>query len=255
MGILSWVILITATAGIGGTGLGGMVGALLRRDSDKAVSLLLSFAGGVMLAVVCFDLITGALFPHGPQEKADVLVVIGGILVGYGGVGLLNGGLDRRAAARTNSTPMLLSGLVTAGAIALHNLPEGMVIGAGYAAGDAVSPMGSGGFLLAVVIGLHNIPEGMAVAAQLIVGGMKKGRAVILTALTGLPTVIGALLGYRLGTLGTTSLSLVLSLASGAMLYVVLGELLPEGTMLFRSKLPAFAALLGLLVGLLIVYC
>lgn len=52
MGMLGWVIIITAIAGIGGTGLGGLVGALFKKNTEKSVSLLLSFAGGVMLSVV-----------------------------------------------------------------------------------------------------------------------------------------------------------------------------------------------------------
>ena len=63
--ILIWVVIITGIAGIGGTGLGGYVGAVLRRDSAKGISLLLAFAGGVMMAVVCFDLIPEAFKPEG----------------------------------------------------------------------------------------------------------------------------------------------------------------------------------------------
>ena len=61
MGVIGTLILATAIAGIGGTGLGGIIGALLQKDSNRTVSLLLSFAGGVMLSVVCFDLIVEAI--------------------------------------------------------------------------------------------------------------------------------------------------------------------------------------------------
>ena len=107
---------------------------------------------------------------------------------------------------------------------------------------------------MAAVIGMHNVPEGMAVAVPLIAGGMGRGRAVLTTAVTGAPTVLGAVLGYFLGTLGPATLSLCLSFASGAMLYVVFGELLPESALLWRSRLPALAAVAGILVGMGIVY-
>ena len=113
--------------------------------------------------------------------------------------------------------------------------------------------MGSG-LVMAVIIGLHNIPEGMAVAVPLISGGMSRAKAVLLTAVTGAPTVIGALLGFWVGMLSPLALSLSLSFASGAMRYVVLGELLPEGILMWRSKMPATAALVGILVGLLLIY-
>ena len=111
-----------------------------------------------------------------------------------------------------------------------------------------------GGLTMAVVIGLHNIPEGMAVAVPLISGGMPKWRSVVITALTGFPTVLGALLGFTVGAMGPTALSLSLSFASGAMLYVVFGELLPESILMWRSKLPATATIIGMLTGLVIIY-
>lgn len=139
-------------------------------------------------------------------------------------------------------------------AIALHNLPEGMVIGASYAQEKTVGFTVSGGLILAIVIGLHNIPEGMSVSVPLIAGGMKKPRAVLITAATGAPTIIGAMLGYSLGNMGPLSLAISLSFASGAMLYVVFGELLPEAILMWRSKFPAFGMLIGLLVGMVIIF-
>ena len=82
---------------------------------------------------------------------------------------------------------------------------------------------------------------------------MKKPKAVLLTALSGLPTVFGALLGYALGGINDLMLVLSLGFASGAMLYVVFGELLPESILMWRSKLPAFALFVGVIVGFLLV--
>ena len=62
------IIWITALAGMGGTGLGGLVSCLFRKDSSKTVSLLLSFAAGVMTSVVCFDLLTEALHQIGEKS-------------------------------------------------------------------------------------------------------------------------------------------------------------------------------------------
>ena len=83
MGMLGWVIIITAIAGIGGTGLGGLVGALFKKNTEKSVSLLLSFAGGVMLSVVCFDLLMDAMNQF-DDATMNLLIVIGMVLVGYG---------------------------------------------------------------------------------------------------------------------------------------------------------------------------
>ena len=84
------VVLITAIAGVGGTGLGGLIGALFKKDSSRIVSLLLSFAGGVMMAVVCFDLISSAILPENADAPISVFIVMAGILFGYCVVYLLN---------------------------------------------------------------------------------------------------------------------------------------------------------------------
>jgi ZIP family zinc transporter len=134
----------------------------------------------------------------------------------------------------------------------LHNVPEGMTIGASYASNDGL--LGTSALVLAVIIGLHNIPEGMAVSVPLISGGMTKWKAVLITAASGIPTILGALLGYVLGEIGPLGLTMSLGFASGAMLYVVFGEILPQSILMYHSKLPAFSAIAGILAGLLIIF-
>lgn len=277
------IIWITALAGMGGTGLGGLVSCLFRKDSSKTVSLLLSFAAGVMTSVVCFDLLTEAL--NSDQNRANIWLVVLGVLLGYVVIALLNSWIDSKTnhevahidenhprtadsleelthanhlqehrEGRQPRSGLFLAGLVMAAAIALHNVPEGMVIGASFARTVGGVQLNRGGLTMAIIIGVHNIPEGMAVAVPLISGGMSKWRSVMTTALTGFPTVLGALLGYSLGTMGPMALALSLSFASGAMLYVVFGELLPESILMWRSKLPAATTIIGMLTGLIIIY-
>ncbi len=281
MSMLLWVVIITAIAGVGGTGLGGLISACFKKNSDKTASLLLSFASGVMLSVVCFDLIADAI----AQEVSganSVYLTIFGVLAGFVVIFLLNHIIDKQTnheiphidvdhpktadgldelihydhyeSHKENRKNLFVAGVVMACAIALHNLPEGMVIGASYAAEHDLTAFTGGGFLMAVVIGLHNIPEGMSVAVPLMAGGMKKWKAVCVTAFSGAPTILGALIGYWLGVLGPVALCLSLSFASGAMLYVVFGELMPESILMWRSKLPAFATVIGVLVGMLIIF-
>ena len=61
MNTFAFVVIVTTIAGVGGTGLGGLIGVLFTRNSEKIVSLLLSFAGGVMLSIVCLDLLSDAI--------------------------------------------------------------------------------------------------------------------------------------------------------------------------------------------------
>ena len=279
-----WLLVgITALAGMGGTGMGGLVACLFKKDSNKTVSLLLSFAAGVMTSVVCFDLLTEAL--HSGKGNGNVFLVVGGVLLGYVVIALLNAVIDRRTdrevahidenhprtadsleelthanhlhehrEGRQPRSGLFLAGLVMAAAIALHNIPEGMVIGASFARSVGEILTNRGGLAMAIIIGLHNIPEGMAVAVPLISGGMPKWRSVLVTSVTGFPTILGAVLGFLLGAMGPTALALSLSFASGAMLYVVFGELLPESILMWKSKKPATAAIVGILTGLIIIY-
>ena len=278
MGILETLIMTTFLAGVAGTGLGGLIGAMLQKDSNRTVSLLLSFAGGVMLSVVCFDLVTEAI-----ETNAGVFTVVGAIAFGVAITYFLNYLIDRKTnpevphidenhpktaddldelihfdhleqhyARQDSRLSLFVAGIVMASAIALHNVPEGMTIGASYASNDGV--MGSAALVLAVLIGLHNIPEGMAVSVPLISGGMAKWKAVLITASSGIPTILGALLGYWLGEIGPLGLTLSLGFASGAMLYVVFGEILPQSILMYHSKLPAFSTIVGILVGILIIF-
>ena len=278
MGVIETLILTTAIAGIVGTGLGGLIGALLQKDSNRTVSLLLSFAGGVMLAVVCFDLAVEAI-----GTGVGIYPVIGSIALGVAVIYFLNWLIDRKTNPevphidashpqthddldelihadhfrehynhRDSKLALFVAGMVMACAIALHNVPEGMTIGASYASSQGV--MGRAALTLAILIGLHNIPEGMAVSVPLISGGMTKWKAVCITAASGIPTVVGAVLGYWLGEIGPMGLCMSLGFASGAMLYVVFGEILPQAIIMYRSKLPAFSAIVGILVGMLIIF-
>lgn len=267
---------------MGGTGLGGAVACLFRKDSNKTVSLLLSFAAGVMTSVVCFDLLTEALHAN---EHTAFWPVVAGVIVGFAVIAGLNALIDKvtnheiahidenhpRTAdsleelthanhlhehmeGRQPRSGLFLAGLVMAFAIALHNIPEGMVIGVSFSRTVTELLKNRGGLMMAIVIGLHNIPEGMAVAVPLISGGMNKVRSVAVTAISGAPTILGAILGFLVGAISPTALILSLSFASGAMLYVVFGELLPESILMWKSKLPAAVVVLGMLMGLAIVY-
>ena len=278
MGVIETLIVTTALAGVAGTGLGGLVGAMLQKDSNRTVSLLLSFAGGVMLSVVCFDLVTEAI-----ETRMGTLTVVASIAFGVAVTYILNYLIDKKTnpevphidenhpqtaddldelihsdhweqhqADKDNRLGLFVAGVVMACAIALHNVPEGMTIGASYASDDGV--MGGAALVLAVLIGLHNIPEGMAVSVPLISGGMAKWKAVLITASSGIPTILGALLGYMLGEIGPFGLTLSLGFASGAMLYVVFGEILPQSILMYHSKLPAFSTIVGILVGMLIIF-
>ena len=280
----AFVTLVTLISGAGGTGLGGLIGALFKSESNRTISLLLAFAGGVMTAMVCFDLLAEAEEAASQIAEHGVLLVILAVALGVAVVYLLNHLIDRKTRKEVSHTAdadhpethddidelvhadhlnmhkrhndsklsLFVAGVVMACAIALHNIPEGMTIGASFAVSSDL--MWGTGMIMAVLIGLHNIPEGMAVAVPLISGGTGRVRATLLTAACGLPTVLGAWLGFWLGDIGPLGLTMSLGFASGAMLYVVFGEIMPESYLIYRSKLPAFAVMVGLALGMFMIF-
>ena len=223
------IFCITAVTGAGGLSLGGVLAAAVHSPSDRTMSLLLRFTAGVMFSVVCFDLIADA------REEASALPVLCWILIGYLCTYLLNCWIDKQAhhthshgghshtdahghshshnhshetahSGHDNGElcacghhTLRTAGLVLAAAVALHNMPVGMAIGATFAGTAAPGHAGHAGILAALIIGLHNIPEGMSIAAPLLAGGSRPAGAVGVAALSGLPTIIGALLGYSRG--------------------------------------------------------
>ena len=280
----AFVTLVTLISGAGGTGLGGFIGALFKSESNRTISLLLAFAGGVMTAMVCFDLLAEAEEAASQIAEHGVVLVIFAVALGVAVVYLLNHLIDRKTRKEVSHTAdehhpethddidelvhadhlnmhkrhndsrlsLFVAGVVMACAIALHNIPEGMTIGASFAVSDNL--MWGTGMIMAVLIGLHNIPEGMAVAVPLISGGTGRVKATLLTAACGLPTVLGAWLGFWLGDIGPLGLTMSLGFASGAMLYVVFGEIMPESYLIYRSKLPAYAVRVGLALGMFMIF-
>lgn len=279
------VTLMTLIAGVGGTGLGGILGALVRTESNRIVSLLLSATSGVMISIVCFELMVESLeAAQSVFSDGAVFVVCIAVLVGMAVVFLLNWLIDKRTEGEVPHTASSLhpkthdnidelshidhynqhlkehapkrelwvAGVVIACAIALHSIPEGMSIGASYNI-DTEGGV-SMALILAVLIGLHNIPEGMAVSVPLVAGGMKRIKAALLTAASGAPVVLGAWLGYWIGDIGAIGLAASLGFASGAMLYVVFGEIIPQAVLMYRSKVPAFFVIIGMLIGMIIIY-
>ena len=183
MNTVLYILVITALAGVGGTGLGSILSCLFKKDSNRIVSLLLSFAAGVMLAVVCFDLLSEALIESG------VFLVIAGLSFGYIIIGILNAIIDSKTnkevahidkshpktadsleelthanhlqehmEGRQPRSGLFIAGLIMAAAIALHNVPEGIVIGSSFAKSAKELVLDRAGITMAIVIGLHNIP-------------------------------------------------------------------------------------------------
>jgi ZIP family zinc transporter len=196
-----------------------------------------------MVAIVSFD-----LFPEAIAAGGLLLTSIGTAL-GAGLISLIDTVLphthanpEDRESSRFARTSLLL-GI----GVALHNLPEGLAIGAAYSSGLAF------GATITILIFLHNIPEGMAIAAPLLVSGGSRLRAVTITALAGLPVAIGAMVGAAAASVSPHILTLALGFAGGAMLFIVADELLPGACELAETGHNAgFGLVAGTLAGMIL---
>lgn len=214
-------------------GLGTSVGALAiftaRKLHPRTENILLSAAAGVMLAASFFALLQPAIALaseqlHGPVT--GMLLVVAGLLAGGYGLHLLHDriphehfhtGREGPSAAHLQRIWLFVI------AISLHNFPEGMAVGVGFAHGDV-----SAGLPLAVGIGLQNVPEGLAVAVSLASAGYSRLQAFLVASLTGLVEPVGGLAGGSAVWLAELLLAPVMAMAAGAMIFIISDEIIPE---------------------------
>ena len=254
------VIMLSAIAGIFGMGLGGLIAAvLLKNPSEKVMCWMLSFAGGIMIGIVCFGIIPEA------AEISNTIIAMVGLIVGIVVIMILNRIVDNISSTATgdpnvhhtheelyhadssvfkNRSRMLRSGIIMFIAIALHNLPEGIAIGAGGTYDFQL------GVILAIMITIHSLPEGMAVAALLLAGGVGKWKVVLITELSGTPVLIGGIIGILVGGISDVAVAISLAVAGGAMLYVVFGEIIPQSIVMTKSRIATIITLAGIIIGL-----
>lgn len=196
-----------------GTTLGGILGVFIKRKSNKFLSFILSFASGLMMAVVCFDLIPEAL------EISNIFFVIVGILMGIIAMIfcdlLVEKKFNKKSSVKNQKDSLLKTGMIVSIGLAIHNFPEGLAIGSGFEASMRL------GLSLAVAICLHDIPEGVSMAIPMKNGGMKKSKVIYYVILSGITTGIGAFCGAIVGSISEQIIAICLSFAAGAMLYIV----------------------------------
>lgn len=217
-----------------GTTLGSACVFFMKRSlGDLVQRSLAGFAAGVMVAASIWSLLIPAIDQSEGMGKLSFLPAFVGFWVGVLFLLLLDHliphlhvGSDQAEGpkSRLDRTTMMVL------AVTLHNIPEGMAVGvmyAGFLAGDAQITAASA-LVLSLGIAIQNFPEGAIISMPLRAEGMKKGRAFCGGVLSGVVEPIGAVLTILAAQLVVPALPYLLSFAAGAMLYVVVEELIPE---------------------------
>lgn len=215
--------------------------------SLRARDMFLGFAAGVMLAASFFSLIIPGLevAEHiTGSVTLSALIVIIGIIVGVGAIAALNEGIPHTHFVQGRQGPMssrLQKVWLFVFAITIHNFPEGLAVGVSFGGGDI-----GNGTSIAIGIGLQNAPEGLAVAVALLGEGYSRKRSFLIAALSGMIEPVGGLLGVLTVTMSQQFLPWGLAFAAGAMIYVIVHEIIPE----IQNRSFANEATAGLTVGL-----
>ena len=226
-----------------GTTLGGIIGVKFKNTSKKFLSFVLSLASGLMISIVCFDLVPEAM------EIGKFSNMILGVIFGIATMIICDVAVQRKFSTnskhKNNTNSLLKTGIIVSVGLALHNFPEGLAIGSGFEASVKL------GYSLALAIALHDIPEGISMAVPMKNGGMKASKVIIYVILSGITTGIGAFFGAIVGNISKEVISMCLAFAAGAMLYIVSGELIPESNKLYKGRMSAIGNIIGFLLGIL----
>lgn len=232
--------LVGLFAGVVGTAAGGLVVLFFRRPSDTVFSVILGFSGGIMLSVTAFNLMPEAFRLAGVGWGITGLVV-GTILIGF--IDLVTPHMHFFSTDKESSRFARASLFIGLG-IAMHNLPEGIAIGAGL---SSSARFGAG---IAALMTLHNMPEGMAMCAPMCRVSGWSWQIVAMAAAAGVPTGIGALIGVILGGASPVILALSLGFAAGAMLFVTCDELIPDAQELRVGHTGTYGIVAGVVAGI-----
>ena len=217
-----------------GTSLGAACVFLMKKAmSDRMQRILTGFAAGVMVAASIWSLLLPAMEQASAMGRWSFVPAVAGFWLGILFLLLLdhliphlhrNSRYAEGPRSRLQKTTMLVL------AVTLHNIPEGMAVGvvyAGYLTGNVeISAMGA--LALSLGIAIQNFPEGAIISTPLKAEGVKRTRAFVAGVLSGIVEPVGAALTILAASLVVPALPYLLCFAAGAMLYVVVEELIPE---------------------------
>jgi ZIP family zinc transporter len=254
-----------AAAGLTGlaTGLGAFPFFFLRRLPRRAYDGILGLGAGLMLAAATLGLLSEALAGvRGPSglDPATLTRVVVGFLLGVALAAIMDRFIPHRHAGghhehirgeehdHEERPEELRRSYAIIGALSIHRIPEGLAIGAGFAAGQASHL----GWLLVISVGIQNVCEGVVMGAPLRQSGVSPWRGLALTIASGLAVPLGALLGNAWSTSASSTLPVVLALAGGILIYVTSNEVIPESHSHGHEGTASAGVVLGFLLTMVI---
>jgi Predicted divalent heavy-metal cations transporter len=226
------------------TVLGALPLLFVRSLSEKWKDILIAFSAGIMVSAVTFGLLPQAL------SESGLIPLTIGLLVGLVALDLIEKNIPHINVEENRSISAFDSkSLLVIIALIIHNIPEGLSTGFSYASThEGLGPM------VAIAIGAQNMPEGLVLAIFLTQSKVSKPKLLSIVAVTGLMEVLSAFAGYVAASYIQVLIGYGLAFASGAMLFIVYKELIPETHSHGYERPATYSFIVGLLVMIYISY-
>lgn len=236
--------IFSAVVSLIGTMVGAFIGVSIKNPTDKLLGTLLSIATGIIISIIFLELIPDSIDHIGFLKTLIVIII--GIAIIYMIDGMLKVASDNNHATATKISHTKVAILMALG-LMMHNFPEGIIMGFGFVKGSGL------GIKMSILISIHDIPEGIAIAAPLIAAGKKPFKILWYSFLVAFPTVIGAWLGIIMNNISTAFLGYSIAFASGIMIYVAFGQMLPESNELNKSYTNTLWIIVGIIFGFVMI--
>ncbi len=236
------LLIISTIVGMA-TVLGGLI-VIIRRPSRRRIGLFGGFAGGVMLTVAFMDLLNESI-KSSNYITATIGFAFGALFMFLLDILLSHKHFEIKERGLINPN-LVKTGMLIAIGVALHNIPEGVAVGAGFA------HLPEFGFLIAMAIGLHNIPEGIATTMFIRCGGKCRKDCLKIAFLAGIVEPIGAIAAFLFLQRFMFLIPVSLAFAGGVMVFITLDELIPMARKHGRGHYTSIGIILGAIFMLIL---
>jgi ZIP family zinc transporter len=219
-----------------GTILGSLLVYIMKKEIYKKIEIIIyGFAVGVMMAALIWSLIIPAM-----EQSVSIVPIVIGLVIGVVIFFVIDKVMDGKVKKIDN---LML-------AVTLHNIPEGMAVGVAFASYLSGGLSLAAAYALAIGIAIQNFPEGSVISFPLLKKGYSKNKAFLYGFISGIFELLGTLITLLFTSFIISILPYMLCIAAGAMMYVIVIELIPESDS--KSKLNVIGFLIGFIIMMLL---
>ncbi|MFD3158264.1 ZIP family metal transporter [Haloimpatiens sp. FM7330] len=234
----SLVILFTSIISLLGTMIGTIFGIIIRNPTNKFLSYIMGIASGIMLSIVCLNLLPESI------KNSGIFFTIIYFFIGVIIILIIN---KLYILKNNNANELTKVAFLVILGLSIHNLPEGLIMGCGIGIGSSL------GVKMSLLIVMHDIPEGIAVAAPLMAARQKVSKIIFYSFLSSVPTMVGALIGLYLGVVSKETLGILFAFVSGIMSYIICREMIPESSKFYNGVITTLGVVVGIILGIVMI--